>query len=75
MRDTKLTDFVTFFPAVQKFRVSRQSAGRVFISIGEGGKGSEYVWLTADEAQDLGRYLLAAAQAAKEHEPTAKKKA
>ena len=55
----KLTDFMSFYPSAGKFRVARMPQGTaVFVSIGPGGKGSSYEQLTADEAQDLARYLM-----------------
>ena len=55
----KLTNFMSFYPSVGKFRVARIPQGTgVFVSIGPGGKGSSYEQLTADEAQDLARYLM-----------------
>jgi hypothetical protein len=57
--DLKLTDYLTFHRAVDKFRVCRGAPGvkHIFISIGSGGKGSEYIALSADQALELARYL------------------
>ena len=59
MPDFKFTDYLTFHKAIDKFRISRGAPGvkRVFVCIGSGGKGSEYISLTGEEALELARYL------------------
>lgn len=55
----KLTDWMDFYEPVKKFHVATgtEKMKRVFISIGPGGKGSEYVAIEAEDALRLARYL------------------
>ncbi len=67
MPDWKLTDFMSFHPTVQKFQVAKgpENAKQVFLCIGPGGKGSEYVSMTPPEAQELAEYLIVEVNRAK----------
>ena len=62
----KFTDFLTFYRPVKKLRVAEmpENATRLFLCIGPGGKGSDYVSLSADQALELARYLTVEAHRA-----------
>jgi hypothetical protein len=67
--DWKLTDLMTFHRGIDKLRVAKtpEAGNKVFISIGPGGKGSEYVSISAEDALDLARFLTVEAHRAIEN--------
>jgi hypothetical protein len=62
----KMTDMIPMHDPVQKFHVGKGigKSKRVFISVGPGGKGSEYEWLEPEDALRLAEYLLSEGRAA-----------
>jgi hypothetical protein len=69
----KFTDIFTFHPPVKKIHVAKMPEGapKLMLSIGAGGKGSEYLYLSPEEGLELARYLTVEAHRAMD--PTAAK--
>jgi hypothetical protein len=61
-----MTDMIPMHDPVQKFHVGKGTgkSKRVFVSVGPGGKGSEYEWLEPEDALRLAELLLSEGRAA-----------
>jgi hypothetical protein len=62
----KMTDVIPMHEPVSKFYVGKGTGmtKKVFISVGRGGKGSEYEYLEPEDALRLANYLLSEGLAA-----------